>query len=464
MKLGYVFSMLMLLGTIVPYVNISAEGLENMDGVIILQEWMGDSNQNDQVQIIDSDIITPGNNVQEGLNLIVEQARAQKNDGIYCDLILDIAIMNWEIESVSLSSNVSALLVFDNGTEFVGELGFENDNIGMLEEAKGTITFTVPYYVALADPDDIEFIITVQGEAIDTDISFKNAVQNLFSDQEILFDYDARETDNMQCFFGPFYILNRWRGEVKDNYQWIVQDISLVNWNNETTRLDESLEFILTYIDKYGFLAELDFPKQEVGALEVVNGRIEFQVPKIIVSAEEGTLGLRANLLGEKFEFPFDVANAEPLPVLNVGETITFGTWEQDNDIMNGKEPIEWTVLEVKESEALLISNFLLEAMPYNSEFSDITWENCTLRKWLNGAFLKDAFSETEKSAIILSKINNSLATGNSIWDTYGSNNTEDYIFLLSKEEASYYFNSDSTRKCMTTPHVLAQGAFSDKI
>ena len=39
-----------------------------------------------------------------------------------------------------------------------------------------------------------------------------------------------------------------------------------------------------------------------------------------------------------------------------VGETFFFGMTEQDNDIENGAEPIEWIILEKKEDNAFVIS------------------------------------------------------------------------------------------------------------
>lgn len=38
------------------------------------------------------------------------------------------------------------------------------------------------------------------------------------------------------------------------------------------------------------------------------------------------------------------------------GNVVTYGHYEQDNDTANGKEPIEWVVLDVQGDKALLIS------------------------------------------------------------------------------------------------------------
>ena len=70
---------------------------------------------------------------------------------------------------------------------------------------------------------------------------------------------------------------------------------------------------------------------------------------------------------------------------------ITFGKYEQDNNVGNGREDIEWLVLDVKDNKALIISKYGLDCQPYNASQAEVTWENCTLRKWLNDNFLSKA-------------------------------------------------------------------------
>ena len=45
---------------------------------------------------------------------------------------------------------------------------------------------------------------------------------------------------------------------------------------------------------------------------------------------------------------------------------VTFGHYEQDNDLTNGKEPIEWRVLKEEGGEVMLITRYALDAKPYN--------------------------------------------------------------------------------------------------
>lgn len=48
----------------------------------------------------------------------------------------------------------------------------------------------------------------------------------------------------------------------------------------------------------------------------------------------------------------------ERLETISVGSYITFGSYEQDDDITNGKEPIEWLVLAKKNNRMLVISRY----------------------------------------------------------------------------------------------------------
>lgn len=134
-------------------------------------------------------------------------------------------------------------------------------------------------------------------------------------------------------------------------------------------------------------------------------------------------------------------ADEEALLTANVGDTVVFGVYEQDGDAANGAEAVEWLVLDVTDGKALLLSRYGLEAMPYNATEEAMTWENCSLRKWLNGAFYETAFSAEERDKVVLSKVLNN-ADANAGID--GGNDTEDYVFLLSVEEAKMYFCEDT--------------------
>ena len=155
-------------------------------------------------------------------------------------------------------------------------------------------------------------------------------------------------------------------------------------------------------------------------------------------------------------------------PLIRVGSFVTFGKYEQDNNTGNGKEPIEWQVLEIKDGKALLISKYGLDEKPYNTEYKLVTWETCTLRRWLNNDFMNAAFTGEEQGRITFTNVDNSKSQGYSGWSTTGGSNTQDKIFLLSYAEANRYFGvtwentSNTESRISPTAYAESNGAYTN--
>ena len=143
----------------------------------------------------------------------------------------------------------------------------------------------------------------------------------------------------------------------------------------------------------------------------------------------------------------------------NVGDIVTFGHYEQDNDTSNGKEEIEWIVLAKEDGKALVTSKYALDCQPYNEEYTSVTWEESDIRAWLNDEFYNTAFSESERSEIETTYVVND---DNAEYGTDGGNDTSDKIFLLSIAEAEEYFSSDEARECEPTKYAVAEGAYEN--
>ncbi|NLX82379.1 MAG: TIR domain-containing protein [Clostridiales bacterium] len=144
----------------------------------------------------------------------------------------------------------------------------------------------------------------------------------------------------------------------------------------------------------------------------------------------------------------------------SVGNVVTFGNYEQDNNTSNGKEAIQWIVLKRDGDKALIISKQNLDSQPYHSIYGFVTWETSSLRVWLNDRFLNTAFSEEEQGAILTTNLQNEA---NPQYNTKGGNPTEDKVFLLSIAEAESLFGSDADRVAKNTDYAKAQGAYTDK-
>ena len=149
-----------------------------------------------------------------------------------------------------------------------------------------------------------------------------------------------------------------------------------------------------------------------------------------------------------------------PSSSTKVGDLVSFGTYEQDNNPNNGPEPITWSVLEIKDGKAMLISKYGLDAIRFNTRADNVQWEDCSLRAWLNGTFLNSSFTDAERSAIVLTEVDNSDAQHPNPYAKYNWNNTQDYVYILSYEEAfNVYFLNDAVRRCAPTDFAIANGA-----
>lgn len=120
----------------------------------------------------------------------------------------------------------------------------------------------------------------------------------------------------------------------------------------------------------------------------------------------------------------------------SIGDIIYYGKYEQDGNIENGSEPLTWIVLGTNGDNIILLSEYIIEKMPFGSNHY---WESSDVREWLNNDFLNQAFSSDEKSMI------QKMIT---------SNKTEDMVFLLSAEEARGFFASDDSRVAYITAYM----------
>lgn len=182
-------------------------------------------------------------------------------------------------------------------------------------------------------------------------------------------------------------------------------------------------------------------------------------------------------------------------------EIVTLGSYEQDGDGSNGKESIEWIVLDETEDSQLVISKYVLEtrmwgkipsytnyfpngetdvtktykpgigvrlaehkasdgSVFYKSEEYEIeneieyTWENSDLRNYLNSIFINKAFTEEEKERIETAEIEYFGASKASDNETQEERRTSDRLFVFSVDEAEKYFSKGGALSYYT-PYCL---------
>lgn len=116
-------------------------------------------------------------------------------------------------------------------------------------------------------------------------------------------------------------------------------------------------------------------------------------------------------------------------------DTVTFGSYPQSDASGNIKEPIEWIVLDRQGNKHFLLSKYILDCKPYNEEQKDVTWEDCTLRSWLNSVFLNTAFDSSKQK-----NIENTDVINVDNWSGIHGNNTIDKVFCLGRNDVEKYF------------------------
>jgi hypothetical protein len=103
----------------------------------------------------------------------------------------------------------------------------------------------------------------------------------------------------------------------------------------------------------------------------------------------------------------------------------------------------EWLVLDLKPNKALLLSKDCVEKRNYHVTYNNITWENCTLRQYLNAEFFCKFTTIDQRKILTTSNYNPS----NPWYGTNGGGTTDDKIFLLSLDEVVEYFGDHTAKE-----------------
>ena len=201
-----------------------------------------------------------------------------------------------------------------------------------------------------------------------------------------------------------------------------------------------------------GFNGYAGFGIRPVIRINLSNGKY-----KIISKKLEKSSHVTANKPESQIAIVINPENYESYINLEKGDYVLFGNYVQNNIISDGQEPVEWVILNKTDTELLLLSKYIIDYQAYNTTDEDVTWENCTLRSWLNTDFYNTVFSDEEKSIIKRSKISNDKIP------EYENDNYETYdnVFILSLEDLEnqeYGFLSDLSyidinRRCSATEY-----------
>ena len=116
--------------------------------------------------------------------------------------------------------------------------------------------------------------------------------------------------------------------------------------------------------------------------------------------------------------------------IVKEGRTIPFGRYQ-------------WRVLKTDGNSALTVTESVIEQRAWHEDFTEITWEHCDLRKYLNRQFY-DTFDPTDRARILETRITD---CDNPWYGTKWGNPTVDKIFLLSTSEVIRYFGDSGDLK-----------------
>lgn len=154
----------------------------------------------------------------------------------------------------------------------------------------------------------------------------------------------------------------------------------------------------------------------------------------------------------------------EKIKNLEVYDTFYFGETEQDNDLENGAEPIEWIILEKKEDKAFVISKNVIEWLTFCAFYdvrtegditisttNEFTWklERNQQRAWLTNELYAEGFTESEKELIMETHNVTEDLTILRIWEL----ESDDYLYVPSKKEVETYVDGQ-LRQANMTPYV----------
>lgn len=142
---------------------------------------------------------------------------------------------------------------------------------------------------------------------------------------------------------------------------------------------------------------------------------------------------------------------------VKAGEVIQLGKYPQSDPYGKTPEAINWKVLAVENGKALLLSEKCIENVQYHEALVPSTWASCTLRKWCNETFLKEAFTPEEQAQILATTLSN---PENKQFNTAGCEDTVDQIFALSIDELEQYFPNKQDRMAPATEVAKNHGAY----
>lgn len=138
------------------------------------------------------------------------------------------------------------------------------------------------------------------------------------------------------------------------------------------------------------------------------------------------------------------------------GTKVVFGKYEQDNNLSNGPEDIIWEVFTYNNDVVWVVSEWILDAKPYNNKAGNVNWPSCSLRYWLKDDFLHGAFTPEEQSYLVRLDVDGDYNPANA--KVYPGDTVDDYVAIFSYHELKKYYPSYGQVQCQGTAYAKANG------
>jgi len=125
------------------------------------------------------------------------------------------------------------------------------------------------------------------------------------------------------------------------------------------------------------------------------------------------------------------ISRLKKTQALNEGDFIFFGHYDKSIEVFGGM-PMVWRVIHTNGNKALLLSWYCIGSRGFNTGHEDCSWEESSLRQWLNNEFVNKTFTPDEAESILSSPIY-----------TLYNETVYDKVFLLSNEETALYVDKE---------------------
>lgn len=134
------------------------------------------------------------------------------------------------------------------------------------------------------------------------------------------------------------------------------------------------------------------------------------------------------------------------------GDIIQLGKYPQNRFNNDEHQMLEWVILDIVGTKAIAITEECIDVKKYDESDEMLSWNETSLRNWLNEEFYKNTFSDKEKESIVLRDVktrktydpNDEIKPKPEFGCEYDHSN--DYVTVLSEEEVIQYMPEPEDR------------------